>query len=225
MSRLTIRAVIFDMDGLVLDSETGYFAAWQLAADKMGYELNQAFCHSLSGAYGSMVSQMLRQYFGNGFDIQQFYDLSGRFWRESVQQHGIPVKAGFFVLLQRIRALELPYCLATNSRRQDALRSLQWAGLADIFPIIITLDEVNQAKPAPDLFIKAALELKLPSESCLVLEDSTVGVSAAVAANCPCVWVPSLPDWDRQQAVQANRVLSDLEQVADFLSAQFDHSI
>lgn len=222
---MNIRGVIFDMDGLVLDSESGYFAAWRHAANLMGYSLDQSFCFSLSGTHGSLISQRLMQHFGEGFDLELFYRLSNDCWREQVQQHGIPVKAGFFVLLERIRVLNLPFSLATNSRRQDALQALGWADLSDVFPVIITRDEVNKPKPAPDLFLKAAAELNLSSDQCLVLEDSPVGIKAAVAATCPCIFVPSIQPADENAVLMANLVLPDLGLVADFIAAQFEHSV
>ncbi len=225
MSGLNIQAVIFDMDGLVLDSEVGYFAAWREAADKMGLSLDAGFCASLSGVHGDLISQRLLQYFGDGFDIQHFYRLSNACWRQRVQAQGIPVKAGFFVLLRRLKMLGLPFCLATNSRRHDAEQALQWAGLSGIFPLLISRDEVNHPKPAPDLFLKAAAELNLPSQHCLVLEDSPTGVAAAMAAACPCIMVPSMPTVDEQVRQQARLVLADLAQVADFIAVELRHSV
>jgi len=225
MSPLNIRAVIFDMDGLVLDSEAGYFLAWRYAAKQMGYELDQSFCHSLSGTHGSVITLKLMEHFGEGFDIKLFYNLSGNYWREHAQHYGIPVKTGFFVLLQRILELNLPFCLATNSRLQDAIQSLNWAGLSNTFSMIISRDDVVNPKPAPDVFLKAADALNLPSRDCLVLEDSPVGIVAAVAAACPCVFVPSIHPIDESAKLQANLVLSDLGQVADFISVELVHSV
>ena len=219
MAALDFKAIIFDMDGLVLDSETGYFAAWQQAADVMGFSLNDQFCNSLSGAHGPVISQKLTAHFGADFDIQRFYALSSQCWRKQVQQQGIPVKTGFFILLQRILEMKLPFCLATNSRRQDAEQCLSYAGLAGVFSCIIARDDVKTPKPAPDVFLKAADELGFASNDCLVLEDSPVGVAAAIAAKCPCIFVPSCLPADKQAMRQANRVLADLRQVADFISA------
>lgn len=225
MSTLDFKAIIFDMDGLVLDSETGYFAAWQQAAAEMGYSLDEQFCTSLSGTHGPLISQRLIAHCGAAFDIQRFYALSSHYWLQQVQQQGIPVKRGFFLLLQRIRDLKLTFCLATNSRRQDAEICLNYAGLSEVFSCMITRDDVKTPKPAPDVFLKAADALGFASKDCLVLEDSPVGVAAAVAANCSCIYVPSYLPADEQAARLADRVLTDLIQVADFISAEFELSL
>ncbi|CAG1022388.1 phosphoglycolate phosphatase [Methylococcales bacterium] len=213
------------MDGLVLDSEAGYFAAWQQAAAEMGYGLSREFCLSLSGSHGSAISQRLLTHCGTEFDLDNFYQLSNRLWRERVRQQGIPVKAGFFRLLQLIRQLQLPFCLATNSRRSDAEQCLAWAGLDAVFPKLISREDVPNPKPAADIFIKASAELGMHHSDCLVLEDSPIGIEAATAAACPCIFVPSVQPPDARASMQADLVLPDLAEVADFISAAFDHPL
>lgn len=224
-AKIRFRAVIFDMDGLVLDSEAGYFSAWQRAASVMGYQLNQSFCESLSGIHGPVISQRLLEQCGADFDIERFYRLSSQFWREQVQRQGIPVKNGFYALLQCIRERGLPYGLATNSRRIDAEACLALAGLRDVFPIIVSRDDVANPKPATDVFLKVAEAMGMASSDCLVLEDSPVGVAAAVAAACTCIFVPSCLPADPHASQQADLVMQDLAQVADFISAGLDHPL
>lgn len=222
---LHVRAIVFDMDGLVLDSESSYFLAWQTAAERLGYRLSQTFCQSLSGMHGPEISRRLLEHFGPDFDIENFYRLSSQIWQHWVQQHGIPVKTGFYQLLAWIRRRGLPYALATNSRRADAEQCLHWAGLHAAFSNMICNEDVARPKPAPDIFIKSAQILGVEPADCLVLEDSAIGIAAAVAANCPSIFVPSLLPADPKAASQANRVMHDLAQVTEFLSASFDHPL
>ncbi|MGY6278353.1 HAD family hydrolase [Methylomonas sp. MgM2] len=222
---MNFSAVVFDMDGLVLDSESGYFIAWEQAATEMGYRLSADFCKSLSGQPGRVISQRLFESLGSGFDIEGFYRLSGRIWHDLVRRQGIPVKSGFYELLDCIRERALPYALATNSRRSDAEQCLNWAGLADVFPTMICRDHVSNPKPAPDIFVKSAESLGAERPDCLVLEDSPVGIAAAVAAGCPCIYVPSLLPADPRAASQADRVMQNLAEVADFISVSFHHPL
>lgn len=219
MTRPAFQAVIFDLDGLVLDSESGYFAAWQQAAAHMGYRLSQAFCQSLSGSHGRQISQRLAERFGRDFELEQFHDLSNQIWRERVSQTGIPVKNGFYQTLQCIETLQMPYCLATNSKRRDAEQCLAWAGLAGVFAKLICREDVENPKPAADIFLKAAESIGISPQRCLVLEDSPIGVAAAVSAGCTCLFVPSVLPADLDAAGMAHRVLPDLFAVADFISA------
>jgi len=222
---LRFRAVIFDLDGLVLDSESGYFMAWQLAAKQMGCELNEAFCLSLSGLHGPVINKRLIEYCGADFDLAVFSSLSGQIWQEQVKNRGIPVKKGFHILLECLRQRALPFCLATNSRRIDAEQCLALAGIGGVFSNIVCRDDVANPKPAADIFIKAAECLGLNNCDCLVLEDSPTGVAAAVAADSPCVYIPSCLPADPDASRQANLVLEDLAQVADFISAGLDHPL
>jgi beta-phosphoglucomutase len=189
-------AVIFDMDGLVLDTETTYFVAWQQAAKAMGYALSETFCLSLSGLHHKDVELKLMDWYGADFNLQAFNHLSGIFWREHVNTHGINIKHGFTQLLEFIVQQQMPYCLATNSPAINAYECLEVAGIKDVFPTIITRDDVQHGKPAPDIFLKAAELLKVPISQCLVLEDSHAGIVAASRAGAFSVFVPSTESID-----------------------------
>jgi haloacid dehalogenase superfamily, subfamily IA, variant 3 with third motif having DD or ED len=218
---LDIRAIIFDLDGLVLDSEAGYFAAWRQAGDTLGYAFNPELCASLSGLHGSEISQRLLAHFGDQFPLKTFYQLSTDIWHQQVRQQGIPVRKGFYAVLECITALQLPYCLATNSSRADALKGLAYAGLEGVFTTLVTREDVRNPKPAADIFLKAAKILQKAPANCLVLEDSPVGIRAAVAAGCPSIFAPSISPEDPFASMMANRVFADLDAVADFISGHF----
>ena len=211
-------AVILDMDGLVLDTEATYICAWRQATELMGYQLADPFWHTLSGLTGDAVQQLIQTECGQDFVSEQFQRMSSACWQRHVQQHGISVKPGFEKLLHLLKQLDLPYCLATNSPRQAALNCLSLAGLSQVFQIILTRDEVAAGKPAPDIFLQAAAVMGVEPGDCLVLEDSPVGVAAAVAANCPCFYVPSVYPADEWAAEKALGVVSNLEQVAQLIS-------
>lgn len=220
MNPSRIKAVIFDLDGLVLDSEATYIAAWRQATAEMGFLLPETFWASLSGLSGDAVDRMLRQQCGENFDIDRFHRIGSERWHSQVSEHGIPIKKGFFRLLTVLKQLGLPFCLATNSRRQDALHCLGLAGLVQTFPLVVTRDDVVNGKPAPDIFIESAQLLGIAIGDCLVLEDSAVGVSAAVAAGSFCVCVPSVLPVASSIIAAGIMVMDDLEQVADSIVPQ-----
>jgi beta-phosphoglucomutase len=185
-------AVIFDMDGLVLDTESSYFVAWKQAAKVMGYALSESFCRSLSGLHYKEVELKLKALCGADFDLEMFNFTAGNCWREYVNTHGIKIKHGFTQLLEFIDQQQIPYCLATNSRAINAYECLELAGIKDIFSTIITRDDVLQGKPEPDIFLKAAGLLHVPISQCMVLEDSHTGIVAASRAGAFSVFVPSV---------------------------------
>lgn len=203
-------AVIFDMDGLVLDTETTYFAAWEQAAKAMGYALSEPFCRSLSGLHYEDIKLNLKASFGSDFNLQTFNQLSGILWREHVRAHGIKIKYGFFQLLEFIVQQQIPYCLATNSQAVNAYECLEFAGIKGFFSTIITRDDVEQGKPAPDIFLKAAEVLQVPISQCLVLEDSYAGIEAASRAGAFSVFVPSTEPVEPMAAELCDMLMTDL---------------
>ena len=218
-------AIIFDMDGLVLDTETTYSIAWKKAAVEMGQVFSEAFCLSMSGLQGQDVARKLIEQCGSDFDLMRFGQLSGQYWRQYVNDKGIAVKKGFLALLHVLKSNKIPYCLATNSRMVNALECLKLAGLDDVFSLIVSKDQVNQGKPAADIFLFAANALKVPVAECLVIEDSATGIQAAMNAVAPCVFIPSVLPYDAVAAQQADILLNDLDELAEIVLSAYIHPV
>jgi len=210
-------AVIFDMDGLVLDTESTYCIAWQRAATKMGMTFTEQFCLSMSGLHYQDVEARLLDFCGAGFDLKKFSQLSGEYWHEYVDLYGIPVKKGFFNLISRLELNNIPFCLATNSRRLNVLECLKLAKIDNVFSEIVTRDDVTEGKPAADVFILAAKILNQPVEHCLVLEDSITGIQAAVGADTRSVFIPSVFPVDEVAVKLADYYRNDLDEVISLM--------
>ena len=210
-------AVIFDMDGLVLDTETTYCLAWQRAAEKMGVRISHEFCSSLSGLHFHDMEKKLVEHCGIDFDLKQFTQLSGDVWKESVSQEGIPVRKGFLTLIKVLKEKNIPFSLATNSSQKNALECLGLAGITDIFSFLITRDHVKHGKPEPDIIIAAAKVLNTSVNQCLVLEDSLTGVQAAVNAGASCVFIPSVFPIEQMAVGLADLFLLDLDELAQII--------
>jgi beta-phosphoglucomutase len=212
-------AVIFDMDGLVLDTESTYGIAWQQAAAVMGYRFSDAFCQSCSGLNGSDIERKLIEQCGAGFDLQTFSRLSGNFWRDHVNANGIKIKRGFNELLALLSKQNIPYCLATNSLAANASECLELAGIGQVFSIIVSRDQVQRGKPEPDVFLKAAEMLQVDIQSCLVLEDSHAGIVAASRAGAVSVFIPSIDRVDPITVELCDLMVGDLAQLTDMMIA------
>lgn len=214
-------AVIFDLDGLVLDTESTYILAWQQAAGIMGYDFSLLSASVLSGLHYRAVVEVLFTNFGADFDLPRFNRLSAECWHAYVQQQGIAKKSGFDELLALIKQFNIPFCLATNSAEMNARECLAVAGLAQTFSVIISRDDVKQGKPAPDIFLAAAQRLQQPIQQCLVLEDSPVGIQAAQAAEAIPVLIPSVLPLTTSMLTQNVTVFTDLHQVAEMVGNVF----
>ncbi len=217
MSFADCSAVILDMDGLVLDTEKTYFIAWEKAAEMMGFELTPPFCHSLSGLPFQAVEQRLLNLFGGSFQIEQFRRLSSQSWYRYVETNGIDIKKGFYDLMTVLKQHDIPYCLATNSNKKNTLECLAIAGINDMFPLLITRDQVKAGKPSPDIFLEAARQLRKLIGNCLAAEDSSIGVQAAKSAGAYTVYIPS----SRPEKTGADLTLEDLRQLAEMIQEYF----
>jgi HAD superfamily hydrolase (TIGR01509 family) len=210
-------AIIFDLDGLVLDTESTYLVAWRQAAEIMGYDFSVISAQTLSGLHYQAVVEILLATFCADFDLIKFNRLSAECWRDYVQQHGITRKPGFDELLAAIKQHNIPFCLATNSAEMNARECLGLAGLTQVFSVIISRDDVKHGKPAPDIFLIAAQRLQQPIEQCLVLEDSLVGIQAAQAAGAMSILIPSILPLSESRLNQNTTVFADLSQVAEII--------
>lgn len=212
MKSAQFSAVIFDLDGLVLDTESTYQLAWQHAARLMGYDLSDDFCQSLSGLSGALVQEKLLAECGADLDLNDFHRHASEHWQAYIKQQPIALKHGFLPLLHHIQQQSLPYAIATNSPRKNALQCLVSAGIDTEFSLLISRDDVKQSKPAPDIFLTAAAQLQTPIAHCLVLEDSHTGVLAAHQAGAMVCYVPSTKPITETLAL-SHFVFADLMQV------------
>lgn len=218
-----IEAVVFDMDGLILDTETIYREVMMEAAGAHGAELPDAVFLAMVGLPADSSRRVALDHFGDDFA----YDL----WLSHVVElahdrlaEGAPLKAGVVELLDRLDELRLPRAIATSSSRAGVERHLRPAGLFDRFDVVIAAGDYAMGKPHPDPFLTAAARLGVKPEACLALEDSHNGVRAAHAAGMMTVMVPDLlPATDEMRAL-AMLVLGGLHEVAKRLFPRAGHA-
>lgn len=211
------QAVVLDMDGLVLDSERTYRAAWEKAAEDLGYRLDDAFWDTVIGLQYADVERRLLSVCGETLSLSGFRELSKRHWYRYVDEHGIAVKAGLWELFDVLTGLSLDYCLATNSRLANAEECLALAGLTGRFGVVVARDHVQHAKPAPDLFLEAARRMETAASNCLAVEDSDVGIRAAALAGMMPLMVPGTLRPSEESRRLACRILNSLSDVADLI--------
>lgn len=191
MLRKPVEAVLFDMDGLLLDTEVIYIEAMQASARTLGREMPMDFCHSMVGVPGHECNLMIADYYGEGFSIEEFRKHFSTRLRE-LMEAGIPHKPGVVELLDFLAGRGLPLAVATSAGRTTAQHHLARAGLLDRFGALATRDDVERAKPHPDVYLEAARRLGVAPERCIAFEDSNIGLEAAHAAGTMAFMVPDL---------------------------------
>lgn len=215
---LDVRAVIFDMDGLLLDTEQLARLTWQRAARDCGVDLDDALFVQLIGRTRRDSNAILERAWGSAVPLDTFRTRCSELWEEVIANRGIPVKTGVSELLDLLDAIPLPRAVATSTGRAAAERCLRMVGLLARFDHLVTGDQVERGKPAPDIFLHAAERLEAAPETCLVLEDSLLGITAAHAAGMIPVMVPDLvPPTDEIERI-AYRIATSLHDVHALLA-------
>lgn len=183
-------AVVFDMDGLLFDSEALYRDAFLGAAGQLGHTLTSADFLGLVGRSWATNSAVLQRQLGSVERVETFRLLWMRHYEE--RRPGLQLKPGVMRLLSRLDELRLPRAICTSSDHEDVKRNLQSHGLAGRFDAIVAAGDYANGKPAPDPFLRVAELLGKPPANCLALEDSFNGVRAAAAADMRTIMVPDL---------------------------------
>lgn len=210
-------ALIFDMDGLMLNSEPLYQAAWQAAARELGYDLNAELYLSLVGRSSVEADRAFQQIFGERFPVEKFNDRWDELWRQLIKTQGVPLQAGLLPLLDWVDQQAIPKAIGTSSNSAEAELCLSLAGIRDRFSTLVTVDQVAAGKPAPDIFLAAAAQFQVDPAHCLVLEDSNAGVQAAKAAGMSVVMVPDLQTPTAASVAIAQHIFPSLTDVLAWL--------
>jgi beta-phosphoglucomutase len=205
-----ISAVVFDMDGLMVDTESINRLAWQQAAGDLGYALTDEFYFTLLGRTTGDCESLVQGRLGPEFPMDEFRLRRRRLWKAQVDGGGIAAKPGLLDLLSFLEARRIPLAVATSSQALSAESSLRSAGVRDRFGIIVSGDQVACGKPAPDIYLEAARRLGVESTSCVALEDSDSGVHAACAAGMTTVMVPDLKPPSPESRARAFCVVGSL---------------
>jgi HAD superfamily hydrolase (TIGR01509 family) len=206
-----VRAVIFDMDGLLVDTEAPVRDALMSAAAAVGRDLPLAVFMSMIGTTGAHSDQILVDHFGAAFDLASYLAEVRRLLELSFDL-GVPLKPGAAELLALLDDVGLPKALVTSSSRRAVDRHLP-AEVVARFATLITSESVERGKPHPEPYLKAAAALGVAPKDCLALEDSHNGIRSAHAAGMMAVMVPDLleaTDEMREKTVAIAETLHDV---------------
>ena len=212
-----ITAVIFDIDGLMFDTERIAFEHWGDVVRDFGYSADLAFMQSIAGLSEHDIAVRLKEKFGDDFPLEAVRNDRTRRADELFHREGMFPKAGLFELLDMLDERKVPRAVATSSYRERAMMKLSLGGVQERFPIIVCGDDVSRAKPFPDIFLRAAELLGCSPSACLVLEDSENGVRAAHAAGTRVALVPDLKDPDEKLIPLVEIVLPSLVEVRAYI--------
>jgi HAD superfamily hydrolase (TIGR01509 family) len=205
-------AVVFDMDGLLFDTEALWQAALLAAAAEAAREIPDAVYNGSIGVRRSQCRGLFAAHFGEDFPFDDFHAGWRRhFWL--IAEQALAMKPGVAELLDVLDQHRLPRAIATSSSRTTVERHLAAHALTDRFDAIVCRGDYDAGKPAPDPFLKAAQRLGVAPRLCLALEDSHIGVRSAAAAGMMTVMVPDLMEPTDEIGALCVLVARDLHQV------------
>lgn len=212
-----IEAVLFDMDGLMFDTERMWAEAWTEVARKRGLENIGAVVDSMRGRNRAGCMEVCRAAYGEEFDFDEFQAQARAVMNGLVADRGLPKKPGLTELLEELRRRGTPAVVCTSTRRATTEGYLRQAGITGCFKGLVCGDDVQNGKPDPEVFLKGAALAGRDPTRCLVLEDSPNGVRAGAAAGCRTVMVPDMTRPDDRLRALASAVAPDLFAVIPLL--------
>ena len=187
-----LKAVIFDVDGTLLDTERIYMRAWQDAAAELGYIMPMELLRKTRAVNAKDAARMFEEEIGNGFSYEKTRPIRVRIAEEIIERESPILKPGVLELLVFLQQKGIRLAVASSTNTKTTKAHLAINGIADCFEVIVGGDMIEKGKPNPDIFLKAAELLGEAPENCIVVEDSPAGIRAGSAAGMKTVLIPDL---------------------------------
>ena len=216
------KAVVFDMDGVLFDTERLCQDSWIEVANRRGLPDMEIIFPKCIGRNANDSRQIVLEAYGADFDYEVFRrEASDWFWKY-LEENGLPVKEGVRELLNWLKEQGWRIGLASSTRRSSVISHLEQAGIRDFFEEIITGDMVEHSKPLPDIYLLACRKLMVDPAGTYAIEDSPNGIRSAYSAGMKPVMVPDLLSPDEEMEQLSTRIFSSLLDVLDYFRSQED---
>jgi len=180
------QAIIFDMDGTLIDSMPGHGKAWRLTCERYGYPFDPAYMQSLGGVPTDQTVVLLNEKYQLQHDVAEVAAFKADTW-EQMDEAPVLIPCTFEVLQHYLTTKKIG--IGTGAERSHALKMLRQTGLLALVPTVVTASDVTHGKPHPETFLTVAAQLGVAPEQCVVFEDTAIGQQAALAAGMDCILV------------------------------------
>ena len=215
-----IKGAVFDMDGLMIDTEKLYLLYWKKAAADFGYDMKDEHVYAIRSLARKYSIPMLKSFFGEDFPTEEVRARRTEMINAHIEKNGIDLKKGLFELLNWLKDHGVKLAVATATPRERATLYLRKINALDLFDTVVCGDMIANGKPDPDIYLTAARELDLPPEQCAAFEDSPNGIKAAHAAGCHAIMIPDMTPPDDEITSLLSAVYPDLAQAISYFEGR-----
>lgn len=213
-----IKAVIFDMDGLMINSEEITFEGYQVVLKDMDLTITRDFYKTLLGKPVKEIYELFYKEYGQSFPIETVIKKVHEYMANLFDTQGVPLKKGLLDLLIFLKNNNYKTIVATSSQRSRVDKILTKANLTSYFDDSICGDEVTKGKPNPEIFLKACKKLNIETKDAIILEDSEAGIEAGYQANIPVYCVPDMKYPEPEFSKKAADIIDDLSKMINILN-------
>ncbi len=211
-------AVIFDMDGVIFDSERATLLCWlELSKEKNFENIYEVFL-KCTGTTMEKTKSIVLEAYGEDFPYDEYASLASKMYHERYDGGKLPMKKGVKDILEYLKENNKKIALASSSRKETVEKELRDAGIYSFFDEIVTGDMVNRSKPEPDIFLKACEAVGVKPDRAYAIEDSYNGIRAAFRGGLKPIMVPDLLEADDEMKKISDKVLKDLNAVIGYLN-------
>ncbi|MGF1741756.1 HAD family phosphatase [Vibrio profundum] len=214
---MNFKAAIFDMDGLLLDTERVCKQIFEQACQAQQVPFLENVYMSIIGCNSTTIEQLIRQGYGPSLDYPALHDEWYKRYTDVVLHQAIPIKEGVIPLLDQLQSQAIPMAVATSTEKSVARVKLKLAGLDHYFTNITTGCEVSHGKPDPEIYLLAAKRLGVEPRECLAFEDSNNGIKAAIKAGMMAYQIPDLVQPNQEIVALGHSILPSLANVLELL--------
>ena len=214
------KAVIFDMDGVIFDTEKVYLDIWTEVFEKYGYKMTKELYVTVMGTGRKNVIKTFLENFGDDLPIEKMYEEKDNQLFYRIENQGIPLKEGVKELFSMLKEKDYKIALATSAKRERVEKQIKDKWLKESFDAIVCGDDVEKGKPSPDIFLKAAKEIDVEPENCFVVEDSPAGIKAAFSGGMKGIHVEDLKVVDEEILKYCQKNFKNLQEIKKYLSCE-----
>ncbi len=212
-----MKAVIFDMDGVLFDTERLCMESWCVLAKEQGIPDMEIVFPKCIGRNAADTEEIVTDYYGEGFDYETFRKKASDWFWQYIKNNGLPIKTGVKEILAYLKQEGYVVGLASSTRYSSVVNHLEEAGIKDYFSVIVTGDMVEHSKPKPDIYLLACEKLGVEPAKAYAVEDSYNGIRSAHAAGMKPVMVPDLLEPDEEMESLSFLICKDLLEVLAYL--------